>query len=238
LPRKLDDDAQFRIILAGRFTQPQLDRIRQQHLVRKSVCADLLNFYKENNLFYRNVEIDRNNISKMPIMNEPEDMFDKLNDLDISSEVIDFIDIQQQRLNHRSTENANSNICEIMVVEKTVVFIDTEVNKTILATKALQEPIFTVHSPNSFANENEIAQKFPDLFPYGRGHPNENKRRLKLSQFQCAKHYLLQSLRKFSQDRYYTILAFDRLSMQNAYTRVALRQNKIKKFTKISPQLN
>ena len=46
LPRKLDDDAHFRVILAGSFTASQMERIRQQHLVRQKMCKNLLDFYK------------------------------------------------------------------------------------------------------------------------------------------------------------------------------------------------
>ena len=125
----------------------------------------------------------------MPEVNNPNNMFDLVNDLEISSDIIDLIDIQQQRVNDNSAASNVSSTCETMVVERTVVFIDTEVNKAILATKAIKEPTFTVHSSNSFINENEIAQMFPHLFPYGRGHPKEIRRRIKLSPFQCAKHF-------------------------------------------------
>jgi len=80
-----------------------------------------------------------------------------------------------------------------------------------------------VHSSNVFVNENETAQMFPHLFPYGRGHPNELKRRIKLSAFECAKHYLMLSSRRFAQDKYFTLAVFDRLSMANAYTRISVR---------------
>lgn len=166
---------------------------------------------------------DRNAIDKMPEINNPDEMFDKVNDLDIPSDIVDLIDIQQQRVNNNIISTNSSNICETTMVERTVVFIDTEVNKAILASKAMKEPIFTAHSSNVFVNENEIPQMFPHLFPYGRGHPKETKRRIKLSPFQCAKHYLMLSSRRFSQDRNFTLAVFDRLSMENAYTRVSVR---------------
>ena len=60
----------------------------------------------------------------------------------------------------------------------------------------------------------------------------EIKRRIKLSSFQCAKHYLLLSSRRFAQDRYFTLMVFDRLSMENAYTRVSIRANNNPKIYK------
>jgi len=42
LPRKLDDDAHFRAKLLGPFTQHQMDRIRQQHLV---LCGNRVVLY-------------------------------------------------------------------------------------------------------------------------------------------------------------------------------------------------
>ena len=165
LPRKLEDDSHFRVILAGPFTAPQMDRIRQQHLVRQSMCIDLLSFYRYNNHFYREMEYDRILLKNMPEINNPDDMFDRINELHVSSDIVDLIDIQQQRVNNRSTSTDVSERWETTIVEKTVVFVDTEVDKSVLATKVAKEPIFTVHSSNVFVNENEIAQMFPHLFP-------------------------------------------------------------------------
>ena len=116
--------------------------------------------------------------------NNPDEMFERVND--ISTDLLDLIDIQQQRLNDKSTSTNVNGLSETMMVERTVVFIDTEVNNAILASKAAKEPIFTLHASNVFINENVMAQMFPHLFPYGRGHPNEIRRRIKLSPFKCA----------------------------------------------------
>ena len=131
------------------------------------------------------------------------------------------IDIPQQRVNDRSTSTNSTDQLETTIIEKTVVFIDTEVDKSILASRAANEPIFTVHASNIFVNKDEIAKMFPHLFPYGRGHPKEQKRRVKLSPFECAKHYLMLSSRRFAQDKYFTLAVFDKLSMANRYTTTA-----------------
>jgi hypothetical protein len=144
LPRKLDDDAQFRVILAGPFTESQMDRIRQQHLVRQSMCKDLLHFYKVNNHFYKFIKIDATVLEDMPLENNPNDIFDKINELDIPLDTIDLIDIQQQRINDRTTSTSSTDQFETTIIEKTVVFIDTEVEKSVLASMAAKEPIFTV----------------------------------------------------------------------------------------------
>jgi len=223
LPRKLDDDAKFRIILAGPFTEPQIKRIRQLHLVRVSMCNGLLQFYKKNNALYKQVKVDNALLKDMPDENNPNEMFDNINELEISSDFVDLIDIQQQRLNDFPITSEVSLKCETRVIEKTVVFVDTAVNNIELASKAASEPIFTVHASNLFVNENEISQMFPHLFPYGRGHPSEIRRRIKLSPYECAKHYLMLSSRRFAQDKYFILAVFDRLSMANAYTRVSVR---------------
>ena len=160
-------------------------------------------------------------IDELPEENNPDEIFDRIND--ISPDIVDLIDIQQQRINDRSTSTSVSGISETVIIERTVVFIDTDVNNVTLAAKAAKEPIFTLHASNQFVNESTIAQMFPHLFPYGRGHPNETKRRIKISPFKCAEHYLMLSSRRFTQDRYFTLAIFDQLSMQNAYTRVYVR---------------
>jgi len=107
LPRKLDDDAQIRVILAGPFTESQMDRIRQQHLVRLSMCKDLLHFYKVNKHFYKFIKIDAV-LEDMPLENNPNDIFDKINEHDIPLDTIDLIDIQQQQINDRTTSTSST----------------------------------------------------------------------------------------------------------------------------------
>ena len=58
LPRRLDEDSSYRVILAGSFTDAQTSAIRHMHDVRESVVRELLQFYKRNNCFYGEVEID------------------------------------------------------------------------------------------------------------------------------------------------------------------------------------
>jgi hypothetical protein len=200
-----------------------MERIRQQHLVRQKMCKNLLHFYKINNHFYERVKYDQRLLKNMPPTNNPEKMFDRINELEISSDVIDLIDIQQQRINYRLTSINVSSQWETTIIEKLVIFVDTQVDNSVMASKVAKEPLFTVQSSNIFVKYNESALMFPHLFPYGRGHPNERKRRIKMSAFECAKHYIMLSSRRFAQDKYYTLAIFDRLSMANAYTRINVR---------------
>ena len=67
-----------------------------------------------------------------------------------------------------------------------------------------------------------FALAFPGRFPYGRGHPDE-QRRVPVSVFECVRHYLMLSTRAFARDRFFVLYAFDALARRQALMSATLR---------------
>jgi hypothetical protein len=71
-------------------------------------------------------------------------------------------------------------------------------------------------------NGDLYAQLFPHLFPFGRGHPGES-RKVAVSLKEAIKHYVMLSGRQFAEDELFTLVAFDRISLQNMYIQNSVR---------------
>ncbi|POM71051.1 LOW QUALITY PROTEIN: Hypothetical protein PHPALM_12432 [Phytophthora palmivora] len=81
------------------------------------------------------------------------------------------------------------------------------------------ERVFIVHRSDKFANDiagDLFAKLFPHLFPFGRGRPGEC-RRVAVSVKECVKYYIALSGRKFAEDELFTLVTFDRISLQNMF---------------------
>ncbi|KUF79609.1 hypothetical protein AM588_10000142 [Phytophthora nicotianae] len=82
-----------------------------------------------------------------------------------------------------------------------------------------REREFEVRRSSFFANDISgtlLARIFPELFPFGRGHPGE-QRHVKVSVQECIKYYTMLSERQFAEDALFTLVAFDKISMMSMY---------------------
>ena len=68
-----------------------------------------------------------------------------------------------------------------------------------------------------------LALMFPALFPFGRGHPDERNRRVRVSLNECVRHYLMLSTRGFARDRAFVLAMFDVLARRHALLSATLR---------------
>jgi hypothetical protein len=86
------------------------------------------------------------------------------------------------------------------------------------------QPQFLVRHSNQFARKDKVlfARMFPHLFPYGRGHPGE-QRQVPVSFDACIRYYSQLSTRKFAEDELFMLVSFDYISLQKMYTQVALK---------------
>lgn len=80
---------------------------------------------------------------------------------------------------------------------------------------------------------------FPDLFPYGRGHPGE-KINNKVSFELCIQHYLRLSSHKFSKHPYFTLIMFDMISkrkeISNAYFELNISKSDVETIQSVEIQ--
>lgn len=86
-------------------------------------------------------------------------------------------------------------------------------------------PTAAVHGSSTFMsawNKDLLGMAFPDLFPYGRGHPGD-KRLTAVSEAECIRHYLYLSSRRFAGHWSFTLVSFDHLGSKRAMQSVFLR---------------
>ncbi len=65
LPRRVDQDGTYNVILAGSMTNAQNEQVRKQHSVRGSTVRGLLRCFKANNHLFKNVAVDEGSIDAM-----------------------------------------------------------------------------------------------------------------------------------------------------------------------------
>ena len=73
----------------------------------------------------------------------------------------------------------------------------------------------------NYRTPNLVCRIYPDLFPYGEGHPNVS-RKVKVSFQQCCSHYLQLASRDFSNHPLFTLVAFDMISRARALNAISV----------------
>jgi len=221
LPIPVDSITSYRVVLAGPFTTEQQAHVRQMHHVRREVVDDVLRFYCEHNAFYESVTVNCCDLQSDVVA---ETLI--FQDGDANLEVSD-MDAEHDRVGGVSEINMSST--ETDVVERRIVFIsdDHEVstqNTPSHDSQSAPQPQFLVRHSSQFAQKDKtyFARMFPHLFPYGRGHPGE-QRHIPVSLDACIRYYGQVSTRKFAEDELFLLASFDYLSIQKLYTQVALK---------------
>lgn len=228
LPTLSSEITSYCVVLAGPFTTEQQARIRKMHLVRRKVVEDLLVFYHEHNSVYESINVDCSGIEIAAI---PEHLICVEADAHVE---VDHVDEESERVG--GVDETGCVDGETDVVERKVVFIseDREVNtQDTLSTSvdvakvsvqnAAQHQFLVRHSSQFAPNDKFLfARMFPHLFPYGRGHPGE-ERQVPVSLDACIRHYSLLSTRRFAEDELFMLVCFDFVSVQTMYRQVALK---------------
>lgn len=228
LPRSLNAERAYRVVLAGEMTELQVDKIRKMHLIRQQVVKDALEFYKKENQLFHGVEVDEN-----AFVDNADAWSDRNNELFIVAEERpaggidrDGEGIEGSRDDCRATSAEE----ELEVLERSVGFVAADIPAEASRAKVVVEVTgnadterrFLVRHSSKFATDSSGAlygKMFPHLFPFGRGHPGDNRKH-PVSQEECIKHYLLLSSRRFAEDETFSFVAFDRLSLEKCTCRL------------------
>ncbi|KAE9015886.1 hypothetical protein PR001_g14787 [Phytophthora rubi] len=180
LPIQPDRISTYRVVVAGPFTSEQQARVRKMHRIRRQVVDALLQLYKQHNPLYASVSIadssllSTDGVAENVIFEDPD------------------IDAENDRVGGVSENDAGA--AESDVVERRVVFVSDDCEVTTqharVATSPSVEPQFFVRHSTQFATKDKdlYAMMFPHLFPYGRGHPGD-ERNVHVSRDSCIHHY-------------------------------------------------
>jgi hypothetical protein len=236
LPRSLSDVSSFRVVMVGDFTDPQLQKVKQMHRIRGKHVRALFEFYKENNSFYSDAIYDVHSMWDFIDAGLAEQLI--LEHIEDEGGVVEGA-LCSEHENVRGQSDAwreISELDELSVVERRIGLSDAsqvllsrdhEVAACSGAASAASADgrAFLIKRSNQLATEASgdlFAKIFPHLFPYGHGHPGE-LRQVRVSFQECIKHYTMLSSRQFAEDELFTLVAFDRISMQNMYVQNSIR---------------
>ncbi|ETL31819.1 hypothetical protein L916_15460, partial [Phytophthora nicotianae] len=227
LPLPLEDVVSYRVVLVGHFTAAQLEQVHKMHRIRNGAVQDLFAFYKINNHLYAEIaESD-------PAENS------EYTDADLEAAFVEYVpddegsidgEIDREQQNIRGESDSWRVMCktnECSVLERRIGLANAGTPVAVRELSVLsqadrnkeREREFEVRRSSFFANDISgtlLARIFPDLFPFGRGHPGE-QRHVKVSVQECIKYYTMLSERQFDEDALFTLVAFDKIFMMSMY---------------------
>ncbi|POM61644.1 hypothetical protein PHPALM_29316 [Phytophthora palmivora] len=190
-------------------TDDQIATIRRLHAVRGDVVQALLQFYKAHNYIYSGVQVETGNHLDTHVADSVIDFTTS-----VPSSVVEAVDDDQARV---GAENDLELENEIPSSNREPVTELPTANKS-------ADRRFLIRNSSKFACDSDgsiYAKMFPHLFPYGRGHPGE-ERLVPVSYDGCIKYYTMHSSRRFAEDDTFLLVTFDRLSTQKMSTWISL----------------
>ncbi|OWZ02958.1 hypothetical protein PHMEG_00025393, partial [Phytophthora megakarya] len=196
LPRSICNESTYRVVLAGEMTELQNAKIRKMHQIRQETVKKCLTFYKTENHFFSNIVVDTDTFEGNS------DRWGQVNK-DIFS-VADAFD--EQSIDAEGEAPTSNSVVEFTGEED-------------------EERRFLVRHSSRFSKDENgelYGRMFPHLFPFGRGHPGD-ERKYPVSHEECVRHYLLLSSRRFAEDELFSFVAFDRVGVEKMYLQTALR---------------
>ncbi|KUF95473.1 cation-transporting ATPase 13A4 [Phytophthora nicotianae] len=227
LPATLDKLSSYRVVVAGSLTSTQIAKIRNLHVVRGAMVHKLLRFYKEHNEFYKSVQIDERCVSSFSDHAVAESVLDF--HTSVPPSVVSRVDRDQARV---GTESDLSLEDEGELIERSIVFVNEGSADPDKLQSVVELPVptnssgrrFLVRNSSKYSRDSQgsiYAKMFPHLFPFGRGHPGD-ERPIFVSQDACMKYYSMHSSRRFAEDETFLLVAFDRLSTQRMFMQISL----------------
>lgn len=226
LPQILSKEAEkFLVVIAGKLTPAQDVSAMKRHACRVEVVRRLLEFYAEHNKLYQEagVIIDQ---TSMELLGQGENEAVSVQRVDEA--VLGSNEDDADQNCYRDAESARNGVAssdceekgakmertsqetELTYKEIGTIMVNTSPQTTVEALKTAQDTVL-VRNHGRYVSDydgNLLGLAFPDLFPYGRGHPG-TKRRVPVSFEECCRHYLRLSPRQFAQHSIFGMVAFD-----------------------------
>ncbi|OWY98326.1 hypothetical protein PHMEG_00030934 [Phytophthora megakarya] len=211
LPRMMNNVVSYRVLLVGEFTTQQAAQVRRMHRVRQQEVRDLFAFYMQHNHLYAGVKVDNSALSSEYTDDDIEGVFvEHVDDPECSLD--NEMNREQESVHGESDAwHLNDPHDECRVIERRLglVIDKAPVSPAVVPTEG-KEREFEIRRSTQMANDvsktllarlrrstqmaNDVfktllARLFPHLFPFGRGHPGED-RKLHVSVEECIKHYV------------------------------------------------
>ncbi|GMF13141.1 unnamed protein product [Phytophthora lilii] len=195
------------------------------HRIRNRLVRDTFAFYKANNHLYVSVK-ESEHVPGSECTDEVVEAAFVERMADPDGKLDEAMNKEQESV--RGESDAWRVLCgtnECCILERRIGFADNGApvqargHPAVAQGGAAKEREFEARRSNYFANDisgSLLARAFLNLFPFGRGHPGED-RRVKVSVQECVKYYTMLSERQFAEDELFTLVAFDKISLMNMY---------------------
>lgn len=202
------ENEQFQLIMAGTMTKMQEIAAMKRHVAKATRIYELLRFYLRHNPLYADVTADwrvlekqeRNgNISGVLLQRRvPATSAEKVNEDESSVRDTD-------HLGTAATEEE-----ETEYHQNTSMLFDALPNTTIESLKLARDTVLIRNRGRLVTDYdmNLLALAYPDLFPFGYGHPGTN-RAVQVSFEECCRYYFRLSNRRFAQNVTFPVVVFN-----------------------------
>ena len=213
LPRVLGHgDSLIRVVLAGPLTDMQRLAVQRRYVVRRARLRDLLGFLVRNNVQYAGVAVSDPAIDAAPVHAVPAGIIGSEAGADAGAAArVDADAASVSRPHVVVTDLQEDREADLMREDGSVFACDAAGTSDDMA----QVVIYRRGPLLSSNDRSRFAKMYPVLFPFGRGHPGE-ERRVPVSESLCVKHYLRLATRRFAQHQTFVLVAFDQLARQRA----------------------
>ena len=215
----------LRVVISKPCTPAQVEQAKQSYKVSRTNVRQLMTFYKDNNNYYRDVQINQASMESIPqaaylvpgILMEP------------TEEAPSAQQVDEDRSSFTEAPNHNNVPAdEETEVREQVSMMSSDVESPNLLQQVREMlaansnyPTLAVQPSTSLFKQNNVSLIFSHLFCCGTGGPNY-KREIAVSVEQCILHYMLVSSRHFAEDELFLLFCVDLLSRQKAYKSVSL----------------
>ena len=224
LPRPLQEGGVSGIIFSDILNDIQQKKARSVHQFRHSQVTGLMNFY-----------FDRKNVQNpnFAYIRQNDEFEMPCDDDNVPSGLITIRQGSKKKMNEEMSSVARDDMAfsngdnSGHEVHANCVLIDDEpsLGEERYEAAAKYHSVYTPLERGSFSRDScgkTLSQMFPELFPFGCGHP-DSERRVRVSFHACIKRYLLCASKRFAQHPTFAMASFDQISKMKAFVNTSIQ---------------
>ena len=220
---QIPSSSEIQILFTGK-NKPLKNDLKKILCVRRNKIENCLIWLKSNNLVYKDITIDYDNLNRLPENDVPDEVFNEI------SYKADNMDSDELFCNEIGTDLIDRNNIEIndtndlqssgliSVLDATILSEKDKIE--MIKYKHLNNKVLTIpcgKTPmNEWFNPAHLLYAFPSLFPYGIGGVMDESRRIKLSYRQHIVYLLTLNCNRFRVHRSFIFVTFNTMQRLEA----------------------
>lgn len=199
LPQILRNEAdKFLVVICGKLTPAQEAYAMKRHVCRVEMVKRLLEFYTEHNVLYQEAGVSIDEVSLEHMRREGADavMVERVEDPDIN---VEDYSCSVRNVEVETSGRAQDSSLQDMTLEYkelSSIMVNSSPQTTVEALQSARDAVLVRNYGNFISDYdgNLFGLAYPELFPYGRGHPG-TRRKVVVSVEECCRHYMRLSRR-------------------------------------------